>query len=169
MSDRIDTLNTAMTNAQNAIDLLEKNSATKADVEALEASLKAADTALSVAVEQIKADLEDAMSALESAINAGDTALDGKITELNDALAAARLVLEATDADNKAELTDKIDEAYATLDVAINAVQANLDDVKEELNGLQTFVIVVCVISCISLCGCGAFVIWFFIDRKKKI
>ena len=169
LSDRIDTLNTAMTNAQNAIDLLEKNSATKADVEALEASLKAADTALSVAVEQIKADLEDAMSALESAINAGDTALDGKITELNDALAAARLVLEATDADNKAELTDKIDEAYATLDVAINAVQANLDDVKEELNGLQTFVIVVCVISCISLCGCGAFVIWFFIDRKKKI
>ena len=33
---------------------------------------------------------------------------------------------------------------------------------------LQTFIIIVCVMSGVTLCGGGAFVTWFFIDRKKK-
>ena len=36
------------------------------------------------------------------------------------------------------------------------------------IDGLETFVIIVCVTAGVSLAGSGAFVTWFFIDRKKK-
>ena len=64
------------------------------------------------------------------------------------------------------------EDADKALDDAIKTVQKNLDDAKAELDAkdgeLQTFVIVVCVMSGVAICGSGAFVIWFFIDRKKK-
>ena len=33
----------------------------------------------------------------------------------------------------------------------------------------QVMNVITCVISCMSLCGSGAFVVWYFIDRKKRI
>ena len=84
----------------------------------------------------------------------------------------AKAALEATDAADKTELTTKIDEADAALQAAINALSAELDDVRSELlaktNDLQLFIIIVCIISGIALCGGSAFIIWFFIDRKRR-
>ena len=49
------------------------------------------------------------------------------------------------------------------------ALEAKDNELAEKTDDLQTFIIIVCVISGIALCGSGAFVIWFFIDRKKRI
>ena len=101
------------------------------------------------------------------------------VADANKALEDAKAALEAVDASNKSELNNKIHETYTTLDAAIKTVQKNLDEVKAELaaktealeakdKALQTFIIIVCVMSGVTLCGGGAFVTWFFIDRKKK-
>ena len=112
------------------------------------------------------------------AIAAENAGLTKKDTErvLNAAIdaaeAAADAAAKADDAALKAVLESKIDTADAALDTAIKAVQKNLDDAKAALDAkdgeLQTFVIVVCVMSSVAICGSGAFVTWFFIDRKKK-
>ena len=87
----------------------------------------------------------------------------------------AKEAFEKADSANNSELTTKIDEADAALQAAIDALSAELDSVKgrtealENKTGeLQTFIIIVCVISGIALCGSGAFVLWFFIDRRKR-
>ena len=33
---------------------------------------------------------------------------------------------------------------------------------------LQTFIVIVCVVSGVTFCGCGALAAWTFIERKKK-
>ena len=106
------------------------------------------------------------------------------MTALNEALASAKAALEAADVANKSELTAKVNEAYASLDDAIKAVQKNLDALKAELemadadnkkayeardNELQTIIIVACVISGVALCGCATLAVFYFIDKKKKI
>lgn len=149
----------------------------KADAEnkaELVKKIEDADKVLDDAIKAVQKDLDDAKTALNKAIADGDTALDGKITALNEALATAKAALEATDATTKSELTAKIDEADADLQAAIDALSSELSNVKQKTaelesknDELQSFIIVVCVISGIALCGSGAFVVWFFIDRKK--
>lgn len=173
LSSRISSLSSSLREAKAALE--------KADEEnkaALEAQIKAAEETLSAAIKALEKKLDDTKAALNQAIADGDTALDGKIAALNTSLTEAVKALEAADAADKAELTAKLDEAYASLDAAIKAVQKNLDDAKaaleakdseltETTNDLKTFILVVCVIASVALAGCGAFVIWFFIDRKK--
>ena len=115
-------------------------------------------------------------------------------TIISSALTSARSALEAADKANKTELEGKIDDAYAALDAAIKALQQSLDDAKAALEKadadskaaleaadkanrealdakdgeLQSFIIIVCVIASVSLCGSGAFVVWFFFDKRKK-
>ncbi len=179
LSDRISALSTALDNAISAYKAAD--GALKSE---LTKKIEAADATLDAAIKAVQKNLDDAKAELNKAIADGDTELDGKITALNEALAAAKAALEAVDTASKSELTTKIDEAYASLDAAIKAVQKNLDDLKAQLEKadadnkaaleakdaeLQTFIIIVCVISCVALCGSGAFMVWFFIDRKKRI
>ena len=57
----------------------------------------------------------------------------------------------------------------AALEVKDNEL-ANIDaELENKYSELQTFIIIVSVVSGIALCGSGAFVAWFFIDRKKRI
>ena len=85
----------------------------------------------------------------------------------------------------------KIEDADKALDNAIKAVQKNLDDLKAKLEAkdselaredatnkaaleakdaeLQTFIIIVCVISGVAFCGSGALAVFYFIDKKKQI
>ena len=64
-------------------------------------------------------------------------------------------------------------EAVRSLDAAIKQVQKNLDDAKAELaakdSQIELLAIIACAISGVVLCGSGAFVVWVFIDRKKRI
>ncbi|MBO7196563.1 MAG: hypothetical protein J6V80_04460 [Clostridia bacterium] len=167
LDGKIAALNKALDDAKAALEATD--AANKAE---LVAKIDTADATLDKAIKAVQKNLDDAKAELNEAIASGDTELDGKITALNKALDDAKAALEATDAANKAELVAKIDTADATLDKAIKAVQKNLDDTKAELeakdSALQTFIIIVCVVSGVSLCGSGAFVVWFFVDRKKK-
>ena len=125
----------------------------------------------------------DDLVALKDAVLNDDGELDDKITNVSDALADAINTLEIADASNKDALLTKINEVYSTLDSAIKAVQKNLDDktemleksiasnklvLDEKYNELKTFTIVVCVVSGVALLGSSAFVIWFFISRRKR-
>ncbi len=179
-------LNTAIANGDKALDdkitaLNEALASAKADLEkanadnktALEGAIADGDAALDAAIKAVQKNLEDAKAELNTAIANGDKALDDKITALNEALASAKAALEKADADNRTALEGAIADGDAALDAAIKAVQKNLDDAKAELENMvakqQTMNVVTCVISCVSLCGIGAFVVWYFIDRKKRI
>ena len=76
-----------------------------------------------------------------------------------------------------------MDEAYASLSAAIEAVQKNLENVKADLEAadannkaaldtkdaeLEKFIIIVCAIASVTFVGIGAFVIWFFVNKKKR-
>ena len=80
---------------------------------------------------------------------------------------------QAADAAQNTELSNAMKEAVSSLDAAIKQVQKNLDDVKAELaakdSQIERLASIVCAISGVALCGSGAFVVWFFIDRKKRI
>lgn len=167
----------------------------KADLEAADADLlqKIADaqTVLQTAIDQVADDLKAAEKELFEAISAGNTVLDSQIKILRTSLTTAKAVLEAADSANKAELTAKIEEADAALQIAIDKLQEAVDELSAELDKakndlakadadnkaaleakdskLQTFVIIVCIISCVALSGTGAFVVWFFVSRKKRI
>ena len=165
---RISALSSSLSSAKRALE--------KADAEnkaALEAQIANSEAALKSAVKAVQDNLDAAKAELVIAIAEGDIALDVKITTLNESLAAAKAALEASDEENKNELTKKIDDGYASLDLAVKAVQKNLDDVKAELDAkdkaLTTAIIVVGVVSGVSFLGSGAFVTWFFIDKRKKL
>ena len=80
---------------------------------------------------------------------------------------------QAADAAQNTEQSNAMKEAVSSLDAAIKQVQKNLDDVKAELaakdSQIERLAIIACAISGVALCGSGAFVVWFFIDRKKRI
>ena len=61
-----------------------------------------------------------------------------------------------------------IDEADAALQTAIDALSAELSATNEQLAQLETFVTVVCVLSCVAIGGCGILGIAFFVEKKKK-
>lgn len=175
LTEKLAELTTLITNVEQAakdyadeMDAALKTELEQAIKDAKDAATKYADDAVKAAKEELNAKIES-----------GDSNLSAEIKAVSDALAAAKTALEAADATNREELEAKIDTADAALDAAIKTVQKNLDEVKAELaaktealeakdKALQTFIIIVCVMSGVTLCGGGAFVTWFFIDRKKK-
>ena len=164
LSTEITNLNTALINAKAALEKADANN--KA---ALKAKIEDAESTLDSAINAVQNNLDDAKAELNKAIADGDIALDDKISALNEALATAKTALEATDEANKSELITKIDEADATLKVAIDALSNELNATNEKVAELQTFIIIVCVISGVSFCGCGSLAVFYIIDKKKKI
>lgn len=138
------------------------------------------------ALETSKDNLQTAVDNLNTAIAAkADAAtLNTKVSELNTAIETAESVVKAyadtQDTALKETLESEIADAQAALTAAIDKLSKELDGVKNELNtaknelvakdeSLQTFITIVCVVSGVSFVGGAAFVVWFFIDRKKKI
>jgi predicted nucleic acid-binding Zn-ribbon protein len=164
-----------------------QNEALEQSISSLSSTLSVLETRIAQNEQNISAlntDLKKAIEDLNKAIADGDKALADEIDALEKALDDAKAALEKADADNKAELISKIEAADAALDEAIKAVQKNLDDAKAELDkalddkiaalearcdGLQTFIIVVCIISAVALCGCVTLAVFFIVDKKKKI
>lgn len=147
--------------------------ATKAELTAL---IQETNAALQAAIDKVAADLAAAEVALNKAIANGDKALDEKIAALNTALEAAIAASNAADETLTAEMNKAVD----ALNKAIAQVQKNLDDAKAELvakdevmtaelERLNTFVIVVCVIAGTALCGCGVLVYFVFFGKRKLI
>ena len=161
---KITKLNTALNNAVAALEKADSDN--KA---ALEAKIEATEATLDAAIKTVQKNLDDAKEELNKAIADGDTELDGKITALGEALAIAKATLEATDSANKSELTTKIDEADAALQTAINALSNELNATNEKVAELETFIIIVCVISGVAFCGCGTLTVFYIIDKKKNI
>ena len=175
LDGKIAALNTALDNAISAYQAADGSLKSE-----LTTKIEDADATLDAAIKAVQKNLDDAKAELDKAIMDGDTELGGEIAALNDALASAEAALEATDVANKNELTAKIDEADAVLKAAMDALSGELSSVKQALENkdaeleakdseLQIFVIIACGVSGAALCGSGAFVIWFFIDRKKRI
>ena len=130
----------ALTDALNAAEAALK-AADAANKENLEKALANAEITLRDAIngvqsnlDNVKDELDSTIAALQSALEAGDKALSEEIDALIDALVTAQAVLAKADADNKAELSAKIESADAILDAAVKAVQSNLDAAKAELN-----------------------------------
>ena len=164
LSDEIAALNTALTNAKEALEKADADN--KAE---LVSKIETADATLDAAIKAVQKNLDDAKAELNKAIADGDTALDNKISALNEALATAKAALEATDSANKSELTSKIDEADAAWQAAIDALSNELNATNEKVAELETFIIIVCVISGVAFCGCGTLAVFYMIDKKKKI
>ena len=97
--------------------------------------------------------------------------MDEKVNALASAIANAETVansaLEANNTD-KLALTSKIEEADAAMQSAINALSAELDATNEKVSQLESFIIVVCVLSCVSITGCGVLTTFFFLGKRKK-
>ena len=164
LSGKIAELNNALTSAQAALTAVDE--ANKAE---LISKIDAVDATLDAAIKAVQKNLDDAKAELNKAIANGDTALDDKISALNEALATAKAALEAIDAANKSELTTKIDEADAALQADIDALSNEFNATNEKVAELETFIIIVCVISGIAFCGCGTIAVFYIIDKKKKI
>ena len=154
----------------------------------LSAAIAAGDEALDAKVEELTNALNAAKAALEAADQENKTALTTAIEEayatLNTAievvrqeLANAKAALEKADADNKAAFEKAMAENKAALEKADadnkaafeKAMAENKTAMEAKDQQLQTFIIVVCSISGVALCGSAAFVIWFFLGRKKRI
>ncbi len=172
LSDEIDALEKSLADAKAA---LEKSDAdNKAE---LVSKIETADKALDEAIKQVQNNLDSAKAELEKAITDGDKAnadaLAQAISNLNAAIDAAETAATTADGSLKSELTTKISSADATLEAAIDALTGELDSVKSELEAkdaeLQTFIIIVCVISSVTFCGCGTLAVFFIIDKKKRI
>ena len=67
------------------------------------------------------------------------------------------------------EYLHNIDEADAALHAAINALSNELNATNEKVAALETFIIIVCVISGVAFCGCGTLAVFYIIDKRKKI
>ena len=171
LSDEIAALRAALEAAKTALEAAD--AANKAE---LVTKIETADKALEDAIAEVQKNLDDAKAELNQAITNGDKALSDKIDALDKALDDAKVALEATDSASAAELIAKIEEADAALKVAIDAISSDLNDVKQNAEvledkneKLQTLITVIGSIAGIALCGSGAFITWFFIDRKKKL
>ena len=195
----ITALNKAIDDLNAAIELAQKTAeqfATDADAD-LKAALDADIAEANRLIESLDGRVTDAENAIENlnkatkaldkAMKDGDKALGESIEALKNALDEAIKAYQTADDALKSELSAKIDEAYSMLDAAIKALQKDLDETKESLeakdkeldakdveltvkdNELQTMIIIVAVVAGVALCGSGAFIIWFFVDRKKRM
>ena len=164
LSDEIAALNTALVNVKEALE--------NADDEikaAIEARVKAAEATLNAAVKAVQKNLDNAKAELNKAIADGDAALDSKITALAQTLESAKAAMEAADSANHEELTAKIEEANVTMQAAIDALANELNATNEKVAALETFIIIVCIISVLAFCGCGTLAVIYIIDKKKKV
>ena len=75
--------------------------------------------------------------------------------------------------DVKAELEQAIKTGKQDNTTELEKMAGEHESLKNELESkdrqLQSLLIVTCIISGVAFVGCGSFVIWFFIDRKKRI
>ena len=168
LGSRISSVSASLSEAKTALEKADADN--KAE---LIAKIEAAEATLDAAIKAVQKNLDDAKTALEKALADGDKAnadaLAQAISDLNAAIDAAKTAAATADGSLKTELTSKIDNADVALQAAIDALSTELDATNEKVDQLETFIIIVCVISGVALCGSGAFVVWFFIDRKKRI
>ena len=166
LSSRISSVSASLSAAKTALEKADADN--KAE---LIAKIEAAESTLDAAIKAVQKNLDDAKTALEKALSDGDKAnadaLAQAISDLNAAIDAAETAAATADGSLKTELTSKIDNADMALQAAIDALSTELDATNEKVGQLETFIIIVCVISGVALCGSGAFVVWFFIDKKK--
>ncbi len=187
LNEKVDALNTAIASAETASKAYadEKDTALKTTLESTIATAK--EDAIAAATNFVN----DAKTELNKAIaeKADTTIVNAAIKNLQDAIDVLEDVKDnyvSADTALKTELEGKIAAAQTSLTAAIDALSAELDNVKSELDNvkgqleakdsqleakdsaLQSFVTVVCVLSCVALGGSGAFVVWFFVDRKRK-
>ena len=164
LSTKLTNLNTALNNMVAALEQADADNkaALEAKIESVEATLKAA-------VKSVQKNLDNAKAELAKAIVTGDTALENKITALEEALASAKTALEAADSANYTALTTKINEADALLQAAIDALTSELNTTNEKVANLETIVIILCVLSFVTFCGCGTLAVLYIIDKKKNI
>ena len=167
-------VNSALAELQSAIDALEavKDNYAIAD-SALEARLKTAiATAKSEAISAASEALTDAKNELNAAIalKADSATLNEKVNALASTIANAEAVansaLEANNSD-KLELTSKIEAADAAMQSTIDALSAELDATNEKVAQLEAFIIVVCVLSCVAIGGCGVLAIFFLLGKRR--
>ena len=173
LDNKITALNGALNNAIAAY-----KAADRSVQSTLTGLIQETEATLQNAIDKVAADLAAAEQALNEAIATGDKALDDKIAALNtameNAIAATNAASEAADEALKAELAA----AVATLNEAIAKVQKNLDNAKAELvaqdqvmtaelERLNTFITVVCVIASVGVAGCLGLVIYIVIDKRK--
>ena len=123
------TLAAEIVNLNNAIEAA-KTFATDKDT-ALKAAIEAADGVLMKAIDQVQKNLDDAKTSLQAAIDtkADAATLATEVSKLNAAIDAAKTF--ATDKDT--ELKAAIEAADGVLMKAIDQVQKNLDDAKDNL------------------------------------
>ena len=171
LADKIAALSNALDNVSAAY-----KAADRSLKSSLTTMIQEAEATLQSAIDKVAADLAAAQQALNEAIASGDKALDDKIAALNTALEAAIAASSAADE----ALSSEMKQAVAALEKAIAQVQKNLDEAKAELvakddamqaelEKLNTFVIVVCVIAGTALCGCGVLVYFVFFGKRKLI
>lgn len=175
LAQKIDDLNAALSAA-----IAASNAADEALKTELTAAIAAGDATLQAAIDAVAQNLAKAEQELTAAIAAGDQDLDHKITLLNEGLTVAIAAADAANEALRTELNARIDEAVATLEAAVAQVQKNLDNaeatLKEkdaqhdaELDRLNTFVTVVCVIASLALVGCAALLVITIIGKRKKV
>ena len=171
LADKIAALSNALDNVSAAY-----KAADRSLKSSLTTMIQEAEATLQSAIDKVAADLAAAQQALNEAIASGDKALDDKIAALNTALEAAIAASSAADE----ALSSEMKQAVAALEKAIAQVQKNLDEAKAELvakddamqaelEKLNTFVIVVCVIAGTAMCGCGVLVYFVFFGKRKLI
>lgn len=121
------------------------------------------------------AELEEAIIAAEASAKAyADTQDEALKNELSAAIESAKAELAGTDNTNtnveaiNARITE-LDTAVTAMTKELNDIRQNAEELENKNDELQTVLIIVCVISGVTFCGCGTFVIWFFIDKKKRI
>ena len=196
LSDRISALSTALDNAisayQSADGALKEELASKIETAdaLLDAAIKEAEKDLDDAKAELNKAISDGDSALDGkitalnealetakiALEAADTANKSELsTKINEAYSAIDVAVKAVQKkldDLKTALEAK-DNELVNKDVELVNKDAELTNKDAELakkdSELQTFIIIVSVVSGIALCGSGAFMVWFFIDRKKRI
>ncbi len=168
LGSRISSVSASLSEAKTALEKADADN--KAE---LIAKIEAAEATLDAAIKAVQKNLDGAKTALEKALADGDKAnadaLAQAISDLNAAIDAAKTAAATAGGSLKTELTSKIDNADVALQAAIDALSTELDATNKKVGQLETFIIIVCVISGVTLCGSGAFVVWFFIDRKKRI
>ena len=142
------------------------NNATKIE---LTEQIRQTEAVLQVAIEKVSADLALAKQELIDAIIAGDTDLDEKFAALQSAMDAAMAASAVADDALKLQLN----QAVETMNMAVQQVQKNLDEAKDELakkdEKLNAMVVTAIVIASVGMAGCAGLAAFIIIDKRKLI